>query len=206
MIIMSDWVMNTARFSGDKEAIELLASTVTEGGRFNFDMINAIPEELRKISHLATVVSQEEYDSFSEEEKQGNRSFRRYITEKENAELVQKYGTNSWYNWSVKNWGTRWSGSNAGILSQREGEIIISFDTAWNEPSGIYETLENEFGLDILAGVIYKDENEFDLVRGDYKEFEKIFEVAEEKDYFDDEDEEEDGDNYYIIRYIQLRN
>lgn len=32
MITMSDWVMNTARFSGDKEAIELLASAVTEGG------------------------------------------------------------------------------------------------------------------------------------------------------------------------------
>lgn len=206
MITVSDWVMNTARFSGDKESIELLASAVTEGERFNFDMINAIPEELRKISHLATVASQEEYDSFSEEEKQGNRSFRRYITEKENAELVQKYGTNSWYNWSVKNWGTRWSGSNAEILSQREGEIIISFDTACNEPSGIYETLENEFGLDILAGVIYKDENEFDLVRGDHEEFEKIFEVVEEKDYFDDEDEEEYGDNYYIKRYIQLRN
>ena len=206
MIIMSDWVMNTARFSGDKEAIELLASAVTEGGRFDFGIISAIPEELGKISTLVTVVSQEEYDSFSEEEKQGNSSFRRYITEKENAELVQKYGTNNWYVWMVKNWGTRWSGSGAVILSQREGEIIISFDTEWNEPSGIYETLENEFGLDILAGVIYKDENEFGLVRGDYEEFEKIFEVVEEKDYFDDEDEEEDGDNYYIRRYIQLRN
>ena len=136
---MSDWVMNTARFSGNKEAIELLASAVTEGGRFDFGIINAIPEELGKISTLVTVVSQEEYDSFSEEEKQGNSSFRRYITEKENAELVQKYGTNNWYVWAVKNWGTRWSGSAAEILSQREGEIIISFDTAWNEPSGIYE-------------------------------------------------------------------
>lgn len=203
---MSDWVMNTARFSGDKEAIELLASAVTEGGRFDFGIIKAIPEELGKISTLVTVVSQEEYDSFSEEEKQGNSSFRRYITEKENSELMQKYGTNNWYVWMVKNWGTRWSGSAAGILSQREEEIIISFDTAWNEPSGIYETLENEFGLDILAGVIYTDENEFGLARGDYEEFEKIFEIVEEKDYFDDEDEEEDGDNYYIRRYIQLRN
>ena len=205
MITMPNWAMNTARFSGDKETIELLASAITEEGHFDFNMINAVPEELRKISAPATVVSQEEYDSFSEEEKQGIGDSRRYITKKESAELIQKYGTNDWYDWSVENWGTKWAGGNAEILSQKEGEIIISFDTAWSEQTGIYETLENEFGLDIIAGVIYEDGDEFDLARGDYGKFEEIFEVVEEKDYFGDEDEEEDEDNYYIRRYIQLR-
>ena len=198
---MPNWATNTARFSGKEEIIELIVNAIDDKGNFDFNMIDAIPEELRRITASPEVISEKEYEALPDKEKWGIDNNRRYITQKEHDDFMRKYGAVDWYDWSVENWGTKWSACRTSILSKKEGEVIIEFETAWQEPSGIYETLSKKFGIDILAGVIYEDGDEFDVVFGDYEEFEKIFNVVEEKDYFDENDKE----NYYIRRYIELR-
>ena len=45
-----------------------------------------------------------------------------------------------WYNWCIKNWGTKWNALNIKIKDNR-----ISFDTAWSAPLPIIEKLAKAF-------------------------------------------------------------
>lgn len=49
----------------------------------------------------------------------------------------KKYGKNNWYDWSVKNWGTKWNclcddGSQLQPINPESDQV--SFQTAWNFP------------------------------------------------------------------------
>jgi hypothetical protein len=66
-----------------------------------------------------------------------------------------KYGKeNCWYDWSVKNWGTKWNAYNTARLSPR----AICFDTAWSAPMPIYEALRVRLP-DVRFIVRYADED-----------------------------------------------
>lgn len=49
---------------------------------------------------------------------------------------MMRYGYKSWYEWCVKNWGTKW---NAYNINQYDN--IIEFQTAWSPPHPIVERL-----------------------------------------------------------------
>ena len=89
----------------------------------------------------------------------------------------EKYGENNWYDWSVKNWGTKWDVDPEAVDARTdEDKVYLSFDTAWSCPEGIIEALADKFpNADILCkyadedkghncGIIHicKDENIFD--------------------------------------------
>jgi len=53
-----------------------------------------------------------------------------------------------WYNWNIKNWGTKWDiGSDNGEVHGLhptivDNEATMSFDSAWSPPIGLYEELD----------------------------------------------------------------
>lgn len=50
-------------------------------------------------------------------------------------EEEEKYGKeNCWYEWSIKNWGTKWNASEAEIIETEGEELIYKFETAWSPP------------------------------------------------------------------------
>ena len=55
-------------------------------------------------------------------------------------ENIKKYGHKDWYDWSCKNWGTKWDASDSYISDEGRDEkweeyfIRISFNTAWSPP------------------------------------------------------------------------
>lgn len=51
-------------------------------------------------------------------------------------EEIEKYGSLNWYNWSIKNWGTKWNAYDGYITDTQ-----IVFSTAWSAPIPIYEKL-----------------------------------------------------------------
>lgn len=82
-------------------------------------------------------------------------------TEEELVELGMKYLTNaalygatSWYDWSVKNWGTKWNAYYSSIISEDE----IEFQTAWSAPTPILEKL-GEMYPDIEIEHYWADED-----------------------------------------------
>lgn len=67
---------------------------------------------------------------------------------------VRKYGCLSWYNWSIKNWGTKW---NAYDQQERDGDTI-RFDTAWSGVTQLLTKLSTKFPS-VTLNYRYADED-----------------------------------------------
>lgn len=69
-------------------------------------------------------------------------------------EEEEKYGKeNCWYDWSIKNWGTKWNCYDVSV-----GGNTIQFDTAWSTPIPIFEALSKKF-KSLKFEVHYADED-----------------------------------------------
>ena len=68
------------------------------------------------------------------------------------AAFMEKYGSKDWYDWRVKNWGTKWESDNDSV-EEIENGLIAAFDTAWRPPISIYEKLQAK-GFDVFATYI----------------------------------------------------
>lgn len=105
------------------------------------------------MSHLTSVARDIVNDAYSE-----GRSFSKNEAEYILYELggiyvsnAENYGYETWYDWRINNWGTKW---NAGDCSISDNTVI--FTTAWSAPENIYRKL-SESGCDFSAE--YADEN-----------------------------------------------
>jgi hypothetical protein len=58
---------------------------------------------------------------------------------RKSVENVVKHGAKDWYDWSVKNWGTKWdTGKEVYVTNFTEDEIVMSFSTAWAPPNSLF--------------------------------------------------------------------
>jgi hypothetical protein len=84
---------------------------------------------------------------------------------------IKNYGCKDWYDWAVKNWGTKWNSSD-GIYENG----TLSFQTAWSLPEPVLVKLSEMFP-DVTIGVVYADEDigsncgEFQLVDGNIENY-----------------------------------
>ncbi len=60
------------------------------------------------------------------------------------AEMIEKYGYSSWYDYCVNEWGTKWDvGEDGATDIHPDGTMLNTyFDSAWSPPIGAYEKLE----------------------------------------------------------------
>ena len=65
----------------------------------------------------------------------------------------KKYGASNWYDWSVKNWGTKWNASE-GYFDDEANRLV--FNTAWDKPDPILQSLADRWG--VTLGNRYHDE------------------------------------------------
>lgn len=75
------------------------------------------------------------------------------------SEEREKYGDNNWYDWSIKNWGTKWNSDRTEVdsSSQEYGELQITFNTAWDTPRPIIKKLKQMFPeLNFWGGYIHE--------------------------------------------------
>ena len=76
-----------------------------------------------------------------------------YVCRKEALSKEDMDGPN-WYDWSVRNWGTKWDAYDVDV----EVDIgYIRFDTAWNTPIPIFRKLSTDLGVPIY--VVFADED-----------------------------------------------
>lgn len=59
---------------------------------------------------------------------------------------MQKYGAPTWYEWCIKNWGTKWNayGYDTNGLEYHDGDSLY-FQTAWSAPHPILEKLSEKY-------------------------------------------------------------
>jgi len=107
---------------------EVLKQIVNEEGEIDFNTVVPMPKELQGTVSPSKDDTQEEKDA--------------------SKNLIEKYGSDNWYDWSCKNWGTKWNGVSDEPYTNGEG--IIHFRTAWSYPESFIEALSKKFPDELI--------------------------------------------------------
>ena len=183
------------------------------------------PKEILETRSPESIVSQKEYNKIQirnkkkvENHKEGEHLFLdRSITKEISDNLIKKYGTNNWYDWSNRSWGTKWGDCdleveiNTYAHSKNKGEYgELNFESAWS-PLGdnIIDMLLKDF-----PDIYYRFEEEqgwggeFDFENGknihsfeyDYPNWDDGIDYKEYTltKLIDDHPNYEDGAGYYL--------
>jgi hypothetical protein len=63
--------------------------------------------------------------------------------------LIEKYGTNDWYEWAVKNWGTKWDCYDVTSWDITENgdnsSATIYYETAWSPATQMWEKVSRDY-------------------------------------------------------------
>lgn len=70
--------------------------------------------------------------------------------EAKRAAMLEKYGHESWYDWQISNWGTKWDLCEVSASRVDDNTVELYFDTAWSPPIEAYQTLLDQ-GFSINA-------------------------------------------------------
>jgi hypothetical protein len=65
----------------------------------------------------------------------------------------EKYGFDSWYDWNLAHWGTKWDANPIDTFNDLPSgatSVCLSFDTAWSPPIEFYQNIEEQ-GFEIEA-------------------------------------------------------
>lgn len=235
---MPNWVTNVMKIEPtkltvdfEKELDELFEAISTRREEsiqhIDFDKISPMPKELKETRSPMQAISQEEYD------KQEERFAKNDFTEREKVigmsrcltqELIdlynKKFGASCWYQWNLRNWGTKWNTCDTSMQGNK-----IFFQTAWSTPVNVILTLSKKFP-NLKFEVKYADEDfgqnlgTYECINGDI--FEQLVESGTEEAYefaekltgayvdqifdYDDEEAQEvlDNDETYIKFLIKI--
>jgi hypothetical protein len=75
--------------------------------------------------------------------------------------LIEQTGCSNWYDWRVRNWGTKWpaNGGTANVHVFKDGaEAMVTFDTAWAPPRPVIAALGKRFP-DLTFTLVYYESN-----------------------------------------------
>jgi hypothetical protein len=129
---MPNWCGNTLTLTHEDPAMIRRAVEAFEEGRFLAEFI-PVPEELNIVSGR---VSDPEEQAKLEAQEAANK---------------EKYGYATWYDFCVREWGTKWDvGDSQGIQDVDTNDLIVYFDSAWSPPIAAYDTLTNQ-GFTVYA-------------------------------------------------------
>ena len=132
---MPNWCTNQLIICGPATWIGIFKEKITnEDGSLNIlDNLYPVPEDLKGLVSMAGTIPDNDP---SKEQKLAN---------------VEKYGAADWYDWSIKNWGTKWSDvetrlcEESDLLDDGLKSLMYSFDTAWGPPQEGIEHISKSF-------------------------------------------------------------
>lgn len=123
---MPNWNSNALSVKGNKKDIAALAKFVkgkdNDGNEMPFDFEKVLPTPPELLQYQSPMTD-----------------------EAKAKEFMDKYGAEDWYNWRVKNWGTKWNLDSEITFDVGDKFIDFSFDTAWSPPVGIIKELARKF-------------------------------------------------------------
>ena len=158
---MPNWCQNEVRVYGETEDIQRFKEFVkSEVSDFSFNSILPSPKELKGFNAPAKIVSQEEYDKFKPEEVTKDNPFPigKPMTRDMSNRFQREYGFDNWYDWQIKNWGTKWNIAETIVDEWDKDSLFYAFETAWSPPIGIYNELKKLFP-NLEISWFYKEED-----------------------------------------------
>lgn len=70
------------------------------------------------------------------------------ITEEQKAKyesLKESYGVETWYDWAIREWGTKWNACNSELVRDEPTSLLWRFETAWSAPEPILAAIAVKF-------------------------------------------------------------
>jgi len=141
---MPNWCNNNLRITGDEKLIAEFAKIVIvqdEDARESLKIVNhyPCPKELQET--ISGWAGDNEAQAKREEQYELNR---------------QKYGFKDWYDWSIANWGTKWSDCETQLVHHFPTELLYVFDTAWGPPIELIEKLSAKYPT-LTFRIVYEE-------------------------------------------------
>lgn len=202
---MPNWCSNTLIVRGEKDKVAEFRKKArgkkTGKGKYDTDLVlnnfYPMPKELENTKSPPTIVPddkyQEELDKAIKLEKEhaGNEFYMgsRPLSESMSKELIAKHGSNNWYDWKIRHWGTKWD-IEAYLQENKPKELIYGFDSAWSPPVAWLDKVAQDFPT--LSFTLEFSEGGVGFQgTAEYENGEQISLIEEEYDYSQDEDLEE---------------
>ena len=129
--------------------------------QLSFNSFIPLPKELKNISSPVRIMTQPEIDKVwadwnerKSQDKLGafekDRPFGLGVTREQSEELLAKYGSVDWYDWCVRNWGTKWDCYDVTEWSVHERDeytasATIYYETAWSPATALWLTVSQEY-------------------------------------------------------------
>ena len=168
---MPNHTANKFTVSGPKnDVLRLIANakgapdvSSNESNNLDFNRLVPMPDELRNTSSPVRIQTQEEIDKIwadwnnrknagqlNDYELREGKPFGLGITQAQHDELIAKYGCADWYNWSVRNWGTKWNAYDVGEwevidVDENTVEAFIYYETAWSPATELWRTVSENY-------------------------------------------------------------
>ena len=73
----------------------------------------------------------------------------------------EKYGYESWYEFCIEKWGTKWDAAEPYIIESSEDVLIIRFETAWSPPLGWLEDASKKYKRLLFRMNVSEESNAF---------------------------------------------
>lgn len=161
---MPNWNYATIYLTGDKKVLDEIYKT-----GFDFNKLRPMPKEfsddVKSNKNLGGLMWKADMEKPKEED-----YLKRAKTNKEKEDLkklydetvenwktvmrwIKEYGTNGWYEWSNRNWGTKWNPFPEHVTLERESDIKIKVDlqTAWCLPMQLLTHITKKYPIQILG-------------------------------------------------------
>lgn len=170
---MPNHVTNYVTFGGnDAKIAELIAKVKSFTSDFDFNTFAPMPDELVGSRSPSNIVSQQDYDAWVIKCSQfgSDRDWEKCMTQKMSDDLKDKYGADNWYDWAIKNWGTKWNAYNVEVSDDQ-----VMFQSAWSTPFNAMLKMSKAFP-EVYISVRYFDEDfganvgEYTLLGGDLQD------------------------------------
>ena len=142
--------------------------------------IDVLVEAWTKGKFFGTILPEPDYTTTPVKKTFPELSLQYATTDEEKAKVLEPtISENNWWDWRVQHWGTKWEIDTDDRGTHRfENHLIVSFDTAWSPPIGIFEALmEQGFSVSAMyyeggccfCGSWVDGEDDFYNIEGNYK-------------------------------------
>ena len=164
---MPNHVKNILSISGSKESVARCSEQIFKGGKFSFENIKPMPEELNVESGSKSLAAMEwmRAGKLLKEDIENGVAERYRIGIDEAKAMLQRYADNlakhgclTWYEWHCEHWGTKWDAYDIEVVDRENAFIQINFLTAWSTPLAAIKTLAGQYP-DLTIDVDFADED-----------------------------------------------
>ncbi len=178
---MPNHVAHVLRIRGSKKDVAKIREAIRgepfkDGSKnlLDFNKIIPMPKELEHVTSPVRIVSQEKREEQLKtlhkylndgDDETGFYTPEVGLTEELSREYIAKFGANNWYDWTCKNWTTKWNAYSMKELNER----TIYFETAWSTPTSVLIKLSKMFPETIFQVQWADEDRGHNCGKGEYK-------------------------------------